>query len=80
MHVWSYGEGGSDILQINQTPDGWDYRNARSRMGSAVTDEEIARFQPLMLAVIRNRSLCEVDIPMRGLAYLERVVQPQPLI
>lgn len=53
MHVWSYGEGGSDILQINQTPDGWIYRNARSRMGTAVPDDEIARFQPLMLAVNR---------------------------
>src|SRR5450755_2326385 len=25
MHVWTYGEGGKDILQINQTPDGWEY-------------------------------------------------------
>jgi hypothetical protein len=53
MHVWLYGEGGNDILQINQTPDGWDYRNARSRMGVAVPHNEMARFQPLMLKVNR---------------------------
>jgi hypothetical protein len=51
MHVWLYGEGGGDILQINQTPDGWDYRNARSRMGVAVPHEEMARFKPVMLKV-----------------------------
>jgi hypothetical protein len=53
MHVWVYGEGDSDVLQINQTPDGWDYRNARSRMGVAVPHDEMARFQPLMLEVNR---------------------------
>ena len=63
IHVWSYGEG---ILQINQTPDGWDYRNARSRMGSAVTDEEIARFQPLMLAVNRAIQL-DCGLPVGNL-------------
>lgn len=51
MHVWAYGEGGTDILQINQTPDGWDYRNARSRMGVVVPHEEMARFIPLMAKV-----------------------------
>ena len=50
-HLWTYGEDGGDILQIDQTPNGWDYRNARSRMGKAVPHAEIARFQPLMLKV-----------------------------
>jgi len=63
MHVWSYGEDGNVILQINQTPDGWDYRNARSRMGATVPDDEIARFQPLMLAVNRAiQSRCGLPV------------------
>ena len=51
MHVWFYGEGGSDMLQINQTPDGWDFRNSRSRMGVAVPHDEMVRFVPLMQKV-----------------------------
>jgi hypothetical protein len=63
MHVWLYGEGGNDILQINQTPDGWDYRNARSRMGVAVPHDEMARFQPLMLKVNRTiQSRCGLPV------------------
>jgi hypothetical protein len=50
-HVWQYGEDGGDILQINQTSDGWDYRNSRSRMGVAVPHEEMVRFVPLMAKV-----------------------------
>jgi hypothetical protein len=53
MHVWLYGEGGKDILQINQAPAGWDYRNARSRMGVAAPQEEMVRFLPLMQKVNR---------------------------
>ncbi len=53
MHVWTYGEGGKDVLQINQTPDGWDYRNARSRMGVAVPHDEMVRFVPVMTTVNR---------------------------
>jgi hypothetical protein len=63
MHVWLYGEGGSDTLQINRTPDGWDYRNARSRMGVAVPHDEMARFQPLMLKVNRAiQSRCGLPV------------------
>jgi hypothetical protein len=50
-HAWTYGEGGADILQINQTPDSWEYRNARSRINVRVTHEEIERFLPLMRTV-----------------------------
>jgi hypothetical protein len=50
-HAWTYGEGGADILQIIQTPDGWEYRNARSRINVRVPHEEIERFLPLMRAV-----------------------------
>jgi len=57
MHVWLYGESGNDILQINQTPDGSDYRNARTRMGVAVPHYEMARFQQLMLKVNRAAEL-----------------------
>jgi hypothetical protein len=47
-HVWTYGEDGGDILQINQTPDGWEYWNSRTRMNVPVPHEEIVRFLPLM--------------------------------
>jgi hypothetical protein len=50
-HAWTYGEGGADILQINQTPDGWEYWNARSRINVRVPREEIRRFLPLMRTV-----------------------------
>jgi hypothetical protein len=53
MHVWRYGERGSDVIQINETPDGWTFRNARSRMGVAVPHEEMTRFVPLMQKVNR---------------------------
>jgi hypothetical protein len=50
-HLWSYGEDGRNLLQIDRTLDGWGYRNARSSMGVAVPHDEIVRFQPLMLEV-----------------------------
>lgn len=53
MHVWTYGEGRANTLQINKSPDGWDYRNARSRMGVPVPHDEMARFKPLMAKVNR---------------------------
>lgn len=63
MHVWAYGEDGNDILQINQTTDGWDFRNARSSMGVAVPNDELARFQPLMLKVNRAiQSRCGLPV------------------
>ncbi len=52
-HDWVYGEGGSDILEIIQGPDGWNFRNSRSRMGVAVPHDEMARFVPLMQKVNR---------------------------
>ncbi len=53
IHFWTYGEAGGDILQIDQSPDGWDYRNARSRIGVTVPHDEIERFIPLMQKVNR---------------------------
>ena len=50
-HVWLYGEGGKSILQLNNTPDGWDFTNARTRMGSPIPRSELARFEPLMRSV-----------------------------
>jgi len=50
-HHWLYGEGGADILEIIQGPDGWSFRNSRSRMGVAVPHAEMARFVPLMQQV-----------------------------
>jgi hypothetical protein len=50
-HDWLYGEGGADILEIIQSPDGWSLRNSRSRMGVAVPHDEMARFVPLMQKV-----------------------------
>jgi hypothetical protein len=51
IHLWLYGEGGSSTLQINQTPDAWEFTNARLRMGSPVPEDEIARFVRLMRIV-----------------------------
>ncbi|HEU4696537.1 MAG TPA: hypothetical protein VFR92_06205, partial [Sphingomicrobium sp.] len=50
-HDWLYGEGGADILEIIQGPDGWSFRNSRSRMGVAVPHDEMVRFVPLMQRV-----------------------------
>ena len=62
-HAWTYGEGGGDILQINQTPDGWEYRNARSRINVRVPREEIQRFLPLMRTVNRMlQSRCGLPV------------------
>lgn len=55
MHVWTYGEESARlILQINDAPDGWNYRNGRSRMNVVVPDEEIALAMPLMQLVNRT--------------------------
>jgi len=63
MHVWLYGEGSNDILQINQTPDGWDYSNSRTRMGVAVPHAEMARFEPLMVKANRAiQSRCGLPV------------------
>lgn len=63
MHVWAYGEHGTDVLQVNETPDGWEYRNARSRMGVAVPRDEMARFLPLMRKVNQAmQSRCGVPV------------------
>lgn len=51
IHLWLYGERGTSALQINQTPDGWEFTNARLRMGSPVPADEIAHFVPLMRLV-----------------------------
>jgi hypothetical protein len=53
MHVWLYG--GGAILQMNETPDGWEFSNGRTRMGVEVPREELLRFVPLMQEA--NRSL-----------------------
>jgi hypothetical protein len=50
-HDWLYGEGGADILEVIQGPDGWSFRNSRSRMGVAVPHDEMVRFVPLMQKV-----------------------------
>lgn len=50
-HVWLYGEGGKSVLQLNNTPDGWDFTNARLRMGGPIPRSELARFEPLMRSV-----------------------------
>ena len=66
MHVWTYGEGGKDILQINQTSDGWDYRNARSRLGVAVPHDEMVRFVPVVTKVnVVMQARC--GLPVAGL-------------
>jgi hypothetical protein len=66
IHLWLYGDGGASALQINQTPDGWEFTNARLRMGSPVPADEIARFVPLMRAV--NRTVAEqCGLPVRDL-------------
>ena len=54
-HLWLYGERGKSSLQINQTPDGWEFTNTRVRMGSSLPEDEISRFVPLMLLV--NKTL-----------------------
>ena len=51
IHLWLYGERGTSALQINQTPDGWEFTNSRLRMGSPVPQHEIDRFVPLMRLV-----------------------------
>jgi hypothetical protein len=50
-HDWLYGERGADILEIIQSPDGWSFRNSRSRMGVGVPHDEMVRFVPLMQTV-----------------------------
>ena len=71
MHVWLYGERGVSALQMNQTPDGWEFTNARLRMGIPVPPAEIARFVPLMRLV--NETLANrCGLPVADL-------QPQPL-
>ncbi|GAA4013340.1 hypothetical protein GCM10022280_09480 [Sphingomonas swuensis] len=50
-HAWLYGESGADVLEIMQGPDGWFFRNSRSRMGVAVPHDTMARFVPLMQKV-----------------------------
>lgn len=68
MHSWAYGERGASILQINQTPDGWEYWNTRRRMGAPVPDEEIAQFLPLMRKV--NRTIQRrCGLPVGALRY-----------
>jgi len=68
MHVWLYGEGQLTVLQINQTPDGWDFTNTRSRMNEAVSQEEIARSIPLMREV--NRAIQDrCGLPVANLSF-----------
>lgn len=50
-HVWLYGEARSFVLQINQNPDGWDYTNTYSRIGTAIPEAEIGQFIPVMRKV-----------------------------
>jgi len=54
-HAWQYGEAQGSILQINQTPDGWEFTNTRSRIGQAIPQAELDRFIPVMRKV--NRAL-----------------------
>ena len=56
-HDWLYGEGGADILEFIQGPDGWSFRNSRVRMGVTVPHDEIVRFVPLMQKVNRTIEL-----------------------
>jgi hypothetical protein len=65
-HAWLYGEGQSNILEIIQTPDGWEYTNSRRRMGVSVPHEEMVRFLPLMRKV--NQALqAHCGLPVGGL-------------
>ncbi|AOR80854.1 hypothetical protein [Novosphingobium resinovorum] len=52
-HVWLYGEAQSSVLQIDQTPDGWDFVNSHSRIGEAIPQTEIDHFIPTMKKVNR---------------------------
>lgn len=51
VHEWFYGESNANILEVIRAPDGWSFRNSRSRMGVAVPHDEMARFVPLMQKV-----------------------------